>query len=137
MVTDRAGAVGPAGGGARMAEDGRWTVRGVPVEVQQAIARRAADQRQTVGEFVTAALRAALVADVADGRQAMPADVVDQLADLERRLSLVEDAAGLIKATTADSDTLASTAVEDAGKGTSKRGRRGAGAAAGRRKTGQ
>lgn len=77
--------------------DQRWTIRGIPAEVQKAVVSRAADNRRTVGEFVTAALQAALSAGAADDWQTMPADMVARLADLDRRLSLTENAAGLAK----------------------------------------
>ena len=70
-----------------MTADQRWTIRGIPPEVQRAVAARASATRQTVGEIVLAALNAVLANEPASNR---PAEPHDRLAALEARVSAIE-----------------------------------------------
>jgi DNA-binding NarL/FixJ family response regulator len=72
-----------------MTADQRWTIRGIPPEVQRAVAARASATRQTVGEIVLAALNAVLATEPTGDR---PAEPHDRLAALEARVSAVEAA---------------------------------------------
>ncbi len=71
--------------------DERWTIRGVPAEVQRAVAERAKAERRTVGELVTDALHTVLSGPAAKAAaEDVSNRVLERLEALERRLAALE-----------------------------------------------
>jgi hypothetical protein len=71
--------------------DRKWFVRGVPAEVTAAITAAAKDRGMTIGKVVTEALRAHL-ARLGEGGGEAAAATVSRLAEIERRLTVLEAA---------------------------------------------